>query len=474
MNSKIYRQYDGPWAKKPYPTKKCTVSGAGCGLLACTHIAMEQEAKANWTPENLRPWMLKKGFAIAGQGTKWEGITETLKHIGHKTVVRIYNDPMSEAFKELNKGNRIGIILFKSGRGGSSKVTWTTCGHYVAFTAYKYENGLHMFYCKDSGGRKHDGWYSYERSMKGVVYKMWIVERVGNQVTPKKATTPDGKLVVDGIGGVATVKAIQRFVGAPKDGVISSQNKSMKQYYSALKSVSFSENPKGSSTVKLMQKWLGIFPDGIWGKQTSIALQKVLKVTADGKFGKGSMKALQKFLNTHTTADKTPIAKSNADKIVDMAEKLAWPAGTSAAKYAWKGGSPTVAFKNALDKVAPKRHWGDGPRKGASCDVFVFTVLNSTGIVKDYPRGLDEQFKYSNSNLQKLVFKNVDPWSVSKPGDAILYYKKADGSSKHTCLRGEGSVIFEAQYEKTYGHVNLDGKKKLSVKRPYVVIFRAK
>lgn len=188
MNTKIFRQYDGPWAKKPYPTARCTVSGAGCGLVALTHIAIEQDSKKNWTPENLRPYMLKNGYALAGQGTRWEGITNTLKYIGHKNVVRIYNDPMSEAWKELNKGNRIGIILFSAGKGGSSRVTWTTCGHYVAFTDYKVQNGKHWFYTKDSGGRKHDGWYSYEGAMKGRVAKLWIVERLKTSLNSRLMT----------------------------------------------------------------------------------------------------------------------------------------------------------------------------------------------------------------------------------------------------------------------------------------------
>ena len=96
MNSTIWKQTDTRWAKKAYPSGS-TVGGCGCGLLACVHVAMEQERYKNWTPDNLRSWMVSKGFAIRGQGTKWEGITETLKHIGHTKVVRIYNDPMSEA-----------------------------------------------------------------------------------------------------------------------------------------------------------------------------------------------------------------------------------------------------------------------------------------------------------------------------------------------------------------------------------------
>ena len=234
MNNIIWKQYDSRWGSKPYPSGS-TMAGCGCGCVACTHVAMEQERYAKWTPENLRPWMVKQGFAIRGQGTRWEGITETLKHLGHKKVVRIYNDPMSEAWKELDKGNRIGIFLFGGGPGPDGTV-WTGGGHYVAFTDYKVSNGKHWFYCKDSGGRNHSGWYSYERSMKGRVPKMWIVERVGKQAkTPvKKKTTYKGTYpaatVGSSIGSMADKQNWQSFLNwwgfnLSVDGVFGPQTK---------------------------------------------------------------------------------------------------------------------------------------------------------------------------------------------------------------------------------------------------------
>lgn len=185
MNKTIFKQLDSRWSSLAYPTKKSTFGGNGCGCCACVHIAIEQTAKKNWTPKTLRSYMVKQGFAIAGQGTTWNGITETLKYLGHKKVVKVWDDPMSVAFEELNKGDRIGIILFNSNYAPNG-VRWTAGGHYVAFTDYKVKNGKHYFYCKDSGGRDHDGWYIYENSMKGCVAKVWIVERLTE--TAKKTT----------------------------------------------------------------------------------------------------------------------------------------------------------------------------------------------------------------------------------------------------------------------------------------------
>ena len=214
-NKTIWKQYDSRWASKPYPKARIsTVGGCGCGLLACTHIAMEQNRYKNWTPENLRPWMVSKGFAVTGQGTRWEGITETLKHIGHGNVVRIYNDPMSKAFRELNKGNRIGIILF-NGNVSPNGTRWTSSGHYVAFTKYYVgKSGRHWFECKDSGGRNHSGTFSYEKSMKGCISKMWIVERL--DAPKKKSATKKGEPKKEQTQGDKIAKTAESYIGKVK------------------------------------------------------------------------------------------------------------------------------------------------------------------------------------------------------------------------------------------------------------------
>ena len=83
MNTALFKQADSRWGYKPYPTRDCTMSGAGCGCVACTHIVIEQDRYKNYTPENLRPWMVNQGFAIRNQGTTWSGITKTLQHFGY-------------------------------------------------------------------------------------------------------------------------------------------------------------------------------------------------------------------------------------------------------------------------------------------------------------------------------------------------------------------------------------------------------
>ena len=140
--------------------------------------------------------------------------------------------------------------------------------------------------------------------MKGDVRQVWVGRlpnghevKESEQKTMPAATT-NGKLTVDGIGGAATIKALQKYLKvSASDGVLSGQNKSLNKYYPSVKSVTYGSG--GSATVKALQKWIGTSADGVWGQGTSKALQKKLGVTADGIFGTNSMKALQKFLNNN-------------------------------------------------------------------------------------------------------------------------------------------------------------------------------
>lgn len=138
---------------------------SGCGPTACADVIA---AYKDVTPETLRKYMLEHGYSVAGAGTSWSGIGAALQKYGFS----VKNHPtMPEFFTELAKGGRCGILLMTKGtRGG---VTWTTGGHFLACSGYKVENGKHYLYMHDPGGRKHDGWYCYETTMKGLVKQVW-------------------------------------------------------------------------------------------------------------------------------------------------------------------------------------------------------------------------------------------------------------------------------------------------------------
>lgn len=319
-------------------------------------------------------------------------------------------------------------------------------------------------------GVEQDGLFG-ENSVKAL--QRWVNANAKPQaVKPQPQLEPQltKTLVEDGYMGEATVKATQKICGTIQDGEISGQLKKNAKYYPNITAVTFGGG--GSLVVEKIQKWLGVTVDGILGKETITTWQSALGVSADGVFGEKSVKAWQRYLNTHDKLE--PIKKTNAQKLADTARSLAWAKGTAKSKYAWNGGSATSAFKKAIDKAYPNRSsWSKAPRLGCCCDVFVGVVVRTSGLDSKFPRGFDEQLTYKSKAFDKLVYHNVTPYSVSKDGDIILYTKNKKGTSKHVLMRGNG-VIYEAQYEKTYGHVNAAMKKKLDVKRPKVVIFRPK
>ncbi len=146
-------------------------------------------------------------------------------------------------------------------------------------------------------------------------------------------------------------------------------------------------------------------------------------------------------------------AAKRANKITKKAFELAWPEDTSSSKYNYGSGKATDAYKKALDEVYPGRKWGKAPQVGASCDVFVGTVLRSSGVAKDCPRGLDDQGPYfENSGLFTRIAYNGDH-SVLRTGDVILY-KHPNGM--HVCIyvvRNGRAYIAEANYKHTYGRL---------------------
>ena len=74
----------------------------------------------------------------------------------------------------------------------------------------------------------------------------------------------------------------------------------------------------------------------------------------------------------------------------EKATQLAYPGAPDEAKY--HDGKPTPAYKASLERAYPNRSgWGQPSKDGASCDVFVVTVLVDSGVDKDFPRGYKDQ-----------------------------------------------------------------------------------
>lgn len=321
MNKTCYKQYDTRWASLPYPRKPWLIRNCGCGEVSICNSIIEMASFANQTPKSIQPYM-KQYAESRGNGTYHYGIPTAMKHYGMTEVSE--HSTMQKLWNELKRGNRVAVLLMGSRLAGSKRVKWTGSGHFVAVTAYKEEGGKHWVYVKDSASTSsyRNGWITYEDNIRGACLKCWsgkLTGKAATTTTPSATATPDGKLTIDGIGGISTVKAMQRFFGTLQDGVVSGQNQSYAKYYPALKSVKYARG--GSACIKAMQKWLGITQDGVWGRGTSVALQKKLGVTADGIFGVNSMKAWQKYLNEHDKA--VYPEKSKGDKIMDACKAQA-------------------------------------------------------------------------------------------------------------------------------------------------------
>lgn len=189
--SKTYRQYDSKWAKLGYPHGADNMANSGCGATACADIVVNNPKFAHITPKHTRNYMVNHGYAIPNAGTSWNGISECLKRYGFKVK---YHDKMATVWEEMAKGNHYGVVLFRGGtRGG---VTWTSCGHYLAFTGYKKQNGKHYLYMRDPGPRKHDGWYCYETTMAGLIPAIWTCTLATAKPTVTKAQPAKKKTVV--------------------------------------------------------------------------------------------------------------------------------------------------------------------------------------------------------------------------------------------------------------------------------------
>ena len=285
---------------------------------------------------------------------------------------------------------------------------------------------------------------------------------------PAPATT---KVAVDGKMGPATVKATQKLFGTPQDGVISGQLKTLAKYYPAINAVGFGGG--GSFLIMRLQKWLGKTQDGLLGKDTIKAWQKLLGVPQDGFFGTESCKAWQKYINEHDELGEG-LKPTNADLIANKANELAYTGSPKDAAY--PSGKPTKEYKAALNKVYPDRSgWGAGPKAGASCDVYVGTVIRSTGIDSDFPRGLDQQQPYLAKSSKFTCVLSLTGRDLKasdlQDGDIITY--RYNSGSGHICIWKDGKLK-HAHLNEWYGRTTTAGSRfKISGKK-WIKVYRAK
>lgn len=194
--------------------------------------------------------------------------------------------------------------------------------------------------------------------------------------------------------------------------------------------------------VVIFQVANGLKPDGEWGEQCRRAFKKLVDKHAKK--------------DTVTTPPTTTTTKTNSEikleKIVKMAKECAWAYGTTKSKYKYPTGKRKQAYVKALDKAYPNRSgWRRQTRMGASCDVFVGTVVRASGVDSKFPRGCDDILGYMKKDSAKKkwwVSKEKD-WHKWKPGTVI--YQVYKSGAKHIFIYiGDGKVANAHYVKKTY------------------------
>ena len=251
-NKALYKQFDSRWGNLLYPSKPSTLASSGCGCVAVTHCAIERARYSNYTPKDVYPFM--KNYAVVGHGTEWKGIDEGLKHYGLKNEKRLAT--MTELWAEMKKGNVIGVLLMNNNTSPNGTL-WTLHGHYVAILGLRIskDGKKHWLYCKDSGGRNHDGWYQYETILKNCVNKIFVAEVPEDDIVlPSRGYFQYGDEGED-------VKDIQSFL--KKQGLY---NGKIGGHYKS----------RTKRAVKKLQKKYGLKVDGLFGNEC-LALYEKLK-----------------------------------------------------------------------------------------------------------------------------------------------------------------------------------------------------
>ena len=128
-------------------------------------------------------------------------------------------------------------------------------------------------------------------------------EEVDNPITPPKPST--GRIAVDGFWGGSTTRRLQRALGTPTDGVVSSQARSWKAGNPGLTSGwqwVADNRAEGSRVITALQERIGMpvsKRDGLLGEDTVRALQRWLGTPVDGVLSRESkaIMALQRRIN---------------------------------------------------------------------------------------------------------------------------------------------------------------------------------
>ena len=154
-------------------------------------------------------------------------------------------------------------------------------------------------------GSKHNYHLIGEKNCSNVYG--WVDEEDIRLATEEDLKSKKDLLEINGIWDKKTTIKTQEVFKTPADGIISKQNLIYKPYLQAISTDSwqfYQCNATGSMLIREIQKLIGVYQDGICGKNTIKALQTFLNKngfnagSVDGYMGKNTVKAWQKYINS--------------------------------------------------------------------------------------------------------------------------------------------------------------------------------
>ena len=308
MNKTKYMQTDSKWGGLEYPRPPYFIRNCGCGECAIANCIIEMPQFKTYTPKTIQPYC-KQYADPSGNGTYWSGIPAMMKHYGMTEVQE--HATMSTLWKELAKGDRVAIYLMGSRKGGNKGVHWTSSGHFVCSVAYKYENGKHWVYVKDSYSNSslRNNWITYEDNMRNDVIKVWS----GKLDIKKPATSYTPKTVYKGKLPTKTLKY------GSKGADVSALKDFLKWRYN----YKFTNDSYGKGTenaVKRFQedysKKYGLSVDGIFGPASLKAAKGVVKEYND-KYGPDPLQPWFDAMTTQFNWSKNQVYDFNTHPTVE-------------------------------------------------------------------------------------------------------------------------------------------------------------
>ena len=157
---------------------------------------------------------------------------------------------------------------------------------------------------------------------------------------------------------------------------------------------------------------------------------------------------------TSKPATKPTATTSNAQKIVNKVNELAWPYGTASSKWDYKKGSPTAKCKAAM------RAFGyTSKSKMSSCVYAVNTVVRSTGINKSFcaGHGYKKPYPKTEAGFNTVLSGKSVPSGFLQPGDIVRYKKTT--KDEHTLIYMGNGRVAEARHYHRFFNICKDEKR---------------